>query len=311
MEGTIANTDLDWYRFLAGLQAERGLDEVNFWQPSGGRTFRGAPGSPFFFKLKQPHDAIAGFGVVARAEILPDWLAWECFGPKNGAPDFDSMRARLAVYRARSQARSGPVARVGCIVLVEPVFFREKDWVRQPADWKPNIVTHARYDLSRGEGERILRECQERVLAQALSVPDVVRETVEQLRRGVLVVPRLGQGGFRLAVKDAYGAACAVTGEHSLPALEAAHIVPFARERRHEIANGILLRGDVHRLFDTGYVSVDPEGRFHVSPRLKDEWRNGRSYYPLDGQPIRLPADRRHQPDRARLRWHFENVYLG
>jgi putative restriction endonuclease len=73
------------------------------------------------------------------------------------------------------------------------------------------------------------------------------------------VRPRLGQGTFRIATIQAYERACAVTGEHSLPALEAAHIRPFAEGGTHDVSNGLLLRADLHRLFDRGYVTVTPK----------------------------------------------------
>ncbi|MDP2300541.1 MAG: HNH endonuclease, partial [Actinomycetota bacterium] len=93
MRGYIGNTDYDWYRFLA---AQPNVDEVNFWQPSASASFRAVqPGEPFFFRLKSPHNAIAGFGYFASFSALPAWLAWESFGPKNGAADFDEMRARI------------------------------------------------------------------------------------------------------------------------------------------------------------------------------------------------------------------------
>jgi len=77
LNGWVATTDYDWYRFLAGRPE---FDEVNFWQPSGRQAFHAIrPGEPFFFKLKAPHNAIAGFGLLAKHDILPDWLAWEAF----------------------------------------------------------------------------------------------------------------------------------------------------------------------------------------------------------------------------------------
>ena len=92
-----------------------------------------------------------------------------------------------------------------------------------------------------------------------------------------------------MVVTDAYARACAVTGEHSLPALEAAHIKPFAAEGPHEINNGVLLRSDLHKLFDAGYVTVTSERRLEVSRRLRDDFQNGKSYYPLYGQVVSLP----------------------
>jgi putative restriction endonuclease len=71
--GYIALTDPDWYSFL---HAHPRVDEVNFWQPHGGRTFRAVrPGELFFFKLRAPQKAIVGFGFFERYESLPAWLA--------------------------------------------------------------------------------------------------------------------------------------------------------------------------------------------------------------------------------------------
>src|ERR1043165_2130603 len=96
MRGYIGNTDFDWYEFL---KAQSPLEEVNFWLPSGRNMLRIEPGTPFFFKLKKPHYAVGGFGVVARAEVLPAWLAWDSFGIANGASDFPTMRRRIEKYR--------------------------------------------------------------------------------------------------------------------------------------------------------------------------------------------------------------------
>jgi hypothetical protein len=82
-------------------------------------------------------------------------------------------------------------------------------------------------------------------------------------------------------VTDAYSRRCAITGERTLPALEAAHIKPFAQGGSHEPTNGLLLRRDIHALFDAGYVTVTPDMHFRVSRRIKEEYENGRHYYAL------------------------------
>ena len=81
MRGYVATTDHDWFTFLRERQP---VDEVNFWQPSA-HGFNAPPGTPFFFKLKSPHNAIGGFGVFARYEAATVRLAWEAFGANNGA----------------------------------------------------------------------------------------------------------------------------------------------------------------------------------------------------------------------------------
>ena len=126
----------------------------------------------------------------------------------------------------------------------------------------------------------------------------------------LLIQPRLDQATFWIGVIDAYQRTCAVTEEHSLPALEAGHIKLYSLGGEHRIANGLLLRSDIHRLFDQGYVTVKPEHRFEVSRRLKEDFENGRSYYPLHGKMIHVPALPEERPDPAALAWHNSKWFL-
>jgi putative restriction endonuclease len=200
-------------------------------------------------------------------------------------------------------------------MLSAPVFFSRADWIEPPLDWSPNIVQEKSYNLAEGEGARIWSRC--RILALARPQPqtpdDRMREpNAPRYGEPVLVWPRLGQGTFRIAVMDAYGRSCAVTTEHSLPVLEAAHIRPYADGGPHEVANGLLLRTDIHRLFDAGYVTVSPEDlRFNVSRRLKDDYENGRTYYALHGAEIHSPRDLAERPGRAFLDWHARDRFRG
>jgi len=304
VRGYVATTDQDWFTFLSGRQP---LEEVNFWQPSA-HGFNSPPGTPFFFKLKAPHNAIGGFGIFARYEAASVRLAWEAFGEKNGVPSLEAMARRVARY---AQASQGPAHLIGCIMVSTPVFFPKEAWIPQPVDWKPNIVSGAGYDLSVGEGRRIWEACLARgAVVQASGRTALVAEPpAARYGEAVLVRPRLGQGTFRVAVTGAYGGACAVSQEHSLPVLEAAHIRPYGAEGTHDVVNGLLLRADIHRLFDAGYVTVTPDRRFVVSRRLAQEWENGKAYYAMDGREIRLPGRPADRPDSELLRWHNDNVF--
>jgi putative restriction endonuclease len=139
------------------------------------------------------------------------------------------------------------------------------------------------------------------------AMPEVDRPVYGEL---VLVRPRLGQGSFRMLTANNYERRCAVTGEKALPVLDAAHIQPVAEGGQHRLTNGLLLRTDVHRLFDAGYVTVTPDGRFQVSPRLKSDFDNGEPYMPHHGKKIWMPGDPAQQPDRRLLEWHADVVYL-
>jgi predicted restriction endonuclease len=107
----------------------------------------------------------------------------------------------------------------------------------------------------------------------------------------------------------AYDRSCAVTREHSLPVLEAAHIQPYALGGAHDVRNGVLLRSDLHRLFDLGYVTVMPDLHLQVSARLRRDFENGRTYYPLHGTEVIVPAAAARRPDAALRGWHAEHVY--
>ena len=311
MNGTVAVTDYGWYGFLAG----RVLAEVNFWTPSDRRPFHAPEFSPFFFKLKAPHRAIAGFGYFARWSSLPDWLAWETFGEGNGCATFADMQARIGVIRQRIRyVAEADVANIGCILIVQPTFFTPDQWITQPADWRDRTVSAKAYDLTKGEGQRIWQQCLERAdapISASVGLPAVTGPGVRRYGTPQVILPRLGQGTFRISVMDAYDRACAGTSEHSLPVLEAVHIREYAREGPHEVRNGILFRADLHRLFDKGYVTVTPEHRIEVSSRLKSDFHNGKSYYPMHGQHLRLPKDPVLHPAAEFLSWHNERVYKG
>jgi putative restriction endonuclease len=312
MHGTVAVTDFGWYDFLR----QRPLEEVNFWTPSDRKRFQAPELSPFLFKLKAPHRAIAGFGYFARWSSLPDWLAWDCFGVGNGCASRREFDLRLAQIRERIRyVPTGPVPSIGCILVVQPTFFPRDQWVAQPSDWHDRTVSSAGYDLARGEGARIWAECRERAGMlddwARLTLPLVASPAAPRYGEPQVVVPRLGQGSFRVAVTDAYGRACAVTGEHSLPTLDAAHIRAYQADGPHDVRNGLLLRADLHRLFDTGYLTVTEDRRVEVSPRLRADYHNGRTYYPLHGRELRQPLSTRDEPDPAYLRWHQEHIYLG
>lgn len=315
-KGYIALTDPEWYSFLS---AQPRVDEVNFWQPHGGRVFRALkPGEPLFFKLRAPHKAIAGFGFFERFETLPAWLAWDFFGEMNGAPDFESMIDRIVRLRddeGRS-ARAGDF-QIGCIMIAAPIFFEHTEWVAPPRDWaRTGIQQGKTYELNSGEGLRIIEEClrRSRTGDRYWNIEPtglLVAEGSPRYGSPITVQPRLGQGLFSLAVRDAYDGACAVTHEHSMPVLEAAHIKPYGRGGEHRVDNGLLLRRDLHRLYDRGYVTVTPDYVFRVGDKLRDEFRNGRSYYGLNGSKIAIPTHELWRPSRELLDWHRQEVFKG
>ncbi|ACV68831.1 HNH endonuclease [Desulfohalobium retbaense] len=301
MKAFVGITDNNWFELL---QSQPQLEEVNFWQPSGSRQFRALqPGELFLFKLHSPNNYIVGGGIFAHATRLPISLAWESFGIANGAWDLPQMRSRVARYRRQEEDRRADYT-IGCILLEQPFFLERPAWIPVPHDWKPNIVQGRSYDLILEPGLSLWRQVQ-----SALSISQRMHDEIPQYGEPQLVRPRLGQGTFRVLVTDAYERRCAVTQEKVLPALDAAHIRPFSEGGEHSITNGLLLRSDVHRLFDRGYVTVIPENHFEVSRKVREDFHNGRDYYALHGKKIWTPSDTGFQPNKDHLAWHNEKIF--
>jgi putative restriction endonuclease len=97
----------------------------------------------------------------------------------------------------------------------------------------------------------------------------------------------------------------------SAPTLEAAHIRPVSAGGVHRIDNGLLLRSDLHRLFDAGYLTIVPGHRIRVSQRLKTEFHNGEQYLRLNGNDLWVPDRPEDQPSRELLEWHADTRFRG
>ena len=299
MRAFVAVTDRGWYDFLSAAAA---IDDINFWQPRPtGVTAK--PGAPWLFKLHYPDNAIAGVGFFSYYTVLPLGIAWDYFGIANGVASLDEMIRKCARYR---QEPTTQLTDIGCVILSKPEFFDPSEWVPSPRDWSKHIVKGKYYETDEGAGAELWEAVWTRLQTRDVSSLIAAQPQVGAPR---IIVPRLGQGGFRSKVTDAYDRRCAVTGERTLPALEAAHIKPFSLVQAHEVRNGLLLRSDLHRLFDQGYVTVTPDHRFVVSKRIKEEWENGRDYYALHGREIRIPVERDDRPDREALEWHATQRY--
>lgn len=116
------------------------------------------------------------------------------------------------------------------------------------------------------------------------------------------IVQRTGQALFREQLLEAYGNRCAITKCDVVFALEAAHILPYKGEHTNDVRNGLLLRSDVHTLFDLGKISINPENYCVI---LADDIR--KTYYSqFHGKPIILPKDDRKKPDKEALGIHFK-----
>lgn len=293
MRAGVGVTDAQWAAFLRDRPH---LREANFWVPNPRPTWRVADqGSAWLFKTRWPANQIVGAGFVSGYARLRVSEAWEFFGEGNGVASEAALLT--AIQRYRKDRDPDPL--IGCVLLRDLVFARPGQELPGPADFAKNIVQWKSYDFSGS----VVEEALTTLLTQA----GVVERPMFGESR--LMVPRAGQQAFQSLVLDAYGRRCAVTGDKIRPVLQAAHIRAVAAGGQNRVDNGLLLRSDVHTLFDRGYLGVDQHYRLQVSPRLRAQFGNGEEFYSRAGEEIATPRRRIDWPARDAVSWHMDTVF--
>ncbi|MFT9027245.1 HNH endonuclease [Acetobacter indonesiensis] len=128
--------------------------------------------------------------------------------------------------------------------------------------------------------------------------------SIDDGRRKVLaeVARRQGQAKFRRNLLKIYEGACAISGYNVADVLEAAHIVPYLGQQTNHVTNGILLRADIHTLFDLGLMRIIPDTHeVVVSPALAQS-----AYQAFNGTILRLPSEKRNHPSMPALQRRWE-----
>jgi putative restriction endonuclease len=278
MRAYVGVTNQGWYEFLLNRPE---ISEVNFWRPYGSRPFRALEsGEPFLFKTKYPQNKIVGGGFYEGFVSLKISQAWEFFGLGNGVDSLNELLERLCSITGELPSEIG-----------------DREIGRSyetPGE-----------DSSVDEMVRLL------TLKEEIDHPNDLLQVHSGPTRGTprLTTPRLGQNGFKAVVQEAYLRRCAITNHSILPTLQAAHIFPVAAGGQHRIDNGLLLRSDVHTMFDRGYLGVDQDFRLRVSPRLRNEFGNGHEFYSKEGSLISVPNRESSRPSSEFLSWHLEHVF--
>ncbi len=313
-EAYVAHTDRVWFDYLSTHAVKGKLDEVNFWRPPP-RRFQ--PAEPVFFRLGAPERKIAGCGFFATRQELTPALAWETFGFRNGAGD------RAAFYRLIG--RNTPEEErqhLGCMILRDVSFWADHLWIPWGVErgYAVSGIQQGRLETAPANVDRLFAEL---MRSGADPPPDLVDGDFEPLRvddRRLVEarrVEREGQGTFRLRLLEAYAGRCAVTGEHTEPVLDAAHIQDYLGPRSNHIRNGLVLTKEFHVLFDRGLMTIEPPPRnrpdlfrVRVSRLIHERWNNGKRYLAFDGGELKaLPADPALRPSPQALEWHLEEKF--
>lgn len=237
-------TDNRWFRHVSASASP----EVNFWQPSARPPFTGLPeGTLFLFKLKSPNHHVVGGGRFVRYTRLPLISAWAVFEQQNGTSSLAELKSLIASHRRETTSLD---TEIGCTVLTDVFYLPPERWIDVGARFHRSIMVGKTYEETEPVGASLLADLER--ATGGLKVAEIDSPD-ERFGRPFLQRARLGQGSFRTLVIDAYQRQCAITGEHTLPVLEAAHILPFADHGPHHVSNGLLLRSDFHKLSTQGW----------------------------------------------------------
>jgi len=137
-----------------------------------------------------------------------------------------------------------------------------------------------------------LAAAQKRVEAEGYFTPKNSEDA--RKRTTASIIRRQGQPQFRQALLQAYGGKCAITRCDVEQTLEAAHIMPYFGSQTNHISNGLLLRADIHKLFDLYLITIDPDTmRVLVAPTIK--------HGDLNCIPLHLPGSKYDRPSQEAL----------
>jgi len=162
------------------------------------------------------------------------------------------------------------------------------------SDWRLPTIASAALVSPQGRADAIA------------SVFDPTAVEDERRRVQAVIAQRQGQVGFRRTLLRAYEGRCAVTGYDASEALEAAHIVPYRGPVTNHPSNGILLRADLHSLFDFGMIALDVDQHKDRHTLIVSEEIGRTVYRQMRGCPVALPTEPALRPSREALLQHRE-----
>ncbi len=172
-----------------------------------------------------------------------------------------------------------------------------------------NPAVHGHLDLQKADDGKwvvvpLAQDDQTRAEAQGQSdafehAPPIDNEHDARVWAMRAIAQRRGQPLFRARLLDAYDRQCAITGCSALEVLEAAHVLPYKGDHTNRVDNGLLLRADLHTLFDCQLLWITADNTVALAPALL-----ATDYASLQGQPLRLPTSSSDHPNPAHLAAH-------
>lgn len=317
----IINTDPHWFSFVFS----RGLKNPVFWRkrPSSPNRAAVVPGNPIFFRVTHSNPpVISAHGVLAGVHVSTLTEAFRLYDHRLGYPTMEEMINSSATWT--SGVRLQPGTRIYCMEISNfqvvkdirtdteleglgidfdhrhVVTGKELDAVQTTA-----LLNYAQLMEERPVGS-LVSFIDHNITSDAVDEfnPQNTQDAREKIAR--LVAKRRGQPEFRKKLLAAYSSRCAITGCDAVAALEAAHIVPYRGPHTNHVTNGLLLRADLHTLFDLGLIAIDSDTMtVIVHPDLA-----ATEYKSIAGKPIALPKNRQQRPNKEALDMHRREAGL-
>jgi len=291
----IAPTDNDWFNQLRQRDT---VSKINFWTPTPWNIKKLKQGERLYFLLKSPIRKIGGYGFFYEYENITISEAWKKYGVNNGVANLHELMNRTTGYKRKhastyDKAELNPI--IGCIVLEDPVFFKDEDFF-DPEEFGhafPSQVVKLKYFQKDFDFVPINETKEDKPNGFELVNEDKSKYRFSKTKE------RKGQNQFRKDILSMYKNACAVTGETCIEVLEAAHIQQYINEESNNLSNGICLRSDIHILFDNGLITILPDYTIKVSSILRES-----SYQLYDMKTISLPETKHYYPSKVALEYH-------
>jgi putative restriction endonuclease len=286
-----ASTTREWFDFHVNM----GKPEVAFWQPTPAKPLEATVGMRWYFKeLHAPR--LLGFGLYESWESMsPDDL-FRRHGPKTGYPSEAEFLVALGKL-----ARNGVIPSVvGNIMLTNFTTFNRPISVDSVglADLNVRFAYLDNFDPI----ELSYAHVKDGAPVQSKFALVDEEQAIRQLKTAK---QRSGQRQFRDMLLNLYGATCALSGPQPREVLQAAHIQVFVNEESNHPENGLLLRSDIHALFDLGIFSIDGN---HVVHFNKDWISIHPQYGAYDDLPLKIPKTSEVVPSSVALKFHADNV---
>lgn len=286
----ISPTDKNWFDFLKSAELN---SYVNFWTPTPWNIKKLKKGNRLYFMLKSPIRKIGGFGEFVEYKNMMTADAWKEFGYRNGRTSRIEFIDSIQNYIDKNSDKFGGKAinaatyEIGCIVLNNCEFWDEPQFLKPEnfnVDFATQVVTIKYFD----EFDPFTKVIDE----------DDDFKIVSETRNDKLGLIKIrdGQSKFKGKILRAYNNKCCVTGETIPELLEAAHIQEYRNKESNHVQNGLLLRVDIHRLYDNRLIFIDKNYVVHISNLITST-----EYRQYNGRVINLPSALSDYPSKGAL----------